>query len=162
MERKETLFAYSLKELANKFSKESNYRKEDEGTIRDNLNSACKTHLGKLNPSGPGTIYKFLDLINKREITFDYLPFMIYVDHPMIKDWPEKSKRKDLFFLLGKEILDLQSQIVDVKLQKMGLGEIRFGDTRTIEEITKKMKPYINFQKRLLMIANPLSSMFKR
>ncbi len=126
---------------------------------RKNLKSVLNSELLNLQESAvpAESRNKIINAIQDNKLTFGYLALMITDDHPLLDGWAEKSKRRDLHFILGRKILGFENDIVSLRL-----NIIRFGNDQTEEGIRKEMAPYKKFQQDLLKIAVPLPMVFRK
>ena len=149
-------FAYSTKELGKKFLEDSyegkaSSFKENESIIRSNLKSVLERMLpGHFGPFTIDDRFKIIKAIRDEGLTFGYLAFMLADDHPLLNGWAEKERRRDLHYIVGKETLGFENHIVTLELGLEG-----YEDESTKASIEEEMKPYENFQKRLLERATP-------
>lgn len=154
MEKKGLPFAYSTKELTNKFLDET---RTDRNIARVNLKSVLNAKFLGESRTPTESLCKIIKTIQNNELDFGYLALMISDDHPLLKGWTGNYRRLDLHFILGKEILSFKNDIVALELDIP-----RYGNTQTKENIEKEMVPYKNFQKKLLEKATPSSKNTKK
>ena len=143
-------FAYSTAELSDEFLRESFLRNPSlyDDSLRQtgvNLESILEKRFPGQSEFTQENRTQIVKEISEGKLAFGYMAFMLRQEHPMVKNWPEKDKRKVLNDILQNKISYFETHIAEIKADP-----IRWVDTSTVDSVKKEMAPYQNFKKRLL------------
>lgn len=142
MEKSKPPFAYTAEELSSNFLG----TQTDREITRKNLKEILKRMFPeKTEEFTENDRSEFLCDIREGRLAFGYLALMISDNHPLVRKWNEREKRASLYYTLGKIILSYECAIANREFDIWSIG-----DERTRKDIEKQMKPYKEFQEKLL------------